>query len=151
MDTIELNDQLPEFVAHDSQGNAITQTDFEGYPTLLYFFPKFNSPVWMVLLSKLKENMAYFVDYDVKIGVVFAMEAAEIQDFEKRVKVPFYLIADPQAELFKLFNFVDEQQKPQNGCLILDDDATIRLIDKSLVQMKDIDKIIQNLTDTCCS
>ena len=44
MKTLKVGDKLPEFIAVDENGNNVKTTDWIGKKTIIFFYPRANTP-----------------------------------------------------------------------------------------------------------
>ncbi|MCK4865389.1 MAG: redoxin domain-containing protein [Gammaproteobacteria bacterium] len=105
MNDIMLGDRAPDFTTTDLDGNTIQISDYVGKKTLLVFFRFASCPLCTVRFAQLIQNYPEYSKKGLNIIAVFESSPEYIRRYvnDKR-KVPFPIIADPEGELYKLYN-----------------------------------------------
>ena len=56
MKTLKVGDKLPEFIAVDENGNNVKSTDWIGKKTIIFFYPRANTPGCTAEACNLRDN-----------------------------------------------------------------------------------------------
>lgn len=102
---VKVGDRIPDFSAHTEAGEVITAEALLGQKTILYFYPKDNTPGCIKEACNLRDNYQYFMSKGYKIIGVSKDTTALHQKFIKKFNLPFPLIADPELNLLSAFGF----------------------------------------------
>lgn len=94
MKTLKAGDKAPEFEGRDQNGNTITLGSLKGKRTILYFYPKDNTPGCTAEACSLRDGRAELerMGFDI-IGVSPDSEKSH-QGFAEKHSLNFPLIAD---------------------------------------------------------
>ena len=79
---LKLGDKMPSFEVVDQDGNKITSSELKGKKTIIYFYPKDNTPGCTAEACNLRDNYEALVDvfgkfaviYNRKMGLLVAIE-----------------------------------------------------------------------------
>lgn len=107
---LEAGMKAPEFVLNDKDGNEVSLKSFAGKKTVVYFYPKDNTP------GCTKQACAFAVAYDEfkkldvpVIGISKDSEASHIKFAEKH-NLPFILLADPELKAIQAYDVWQEKK-----------------------------------------
>ena len=92
---------LPKFTLQDDQGATITQKDLEGTWTILYAYPKDNTPGCTTEACDFRDNWARVQALGVKIYGLSKDTVKSHQGFIAKQELPLRLLSDPEAALLK--------------------------------------------------
>jgi peroxiredoxin Q/BCP len=102
-------DKAPAFSLKDHEGKTVSLSEFKGKPTVVYFYPKDNTP------GCTKEACGFRDVYDqilekgaVVIGISPDSETSH-QKFRERQGLPFYLLADPDHKTAEAYGVWGEK------------------------------------------
>lgn len=101
---LEIGDQVPQFIATDSNGAAFDSTTVIGKkPLVLYFYPKDNTPGCTAQACSFRDQYQDFSDLGAEVIGVSGDGLVSHQKFTKQYKLPFLLLSDSNKKLRKLF------------------------------------------------
>jgi peroxiredoxin Q/BCP len=101
---LEIGDQVPQFIATDSNGSAFDSTTVIGKkPLVLYFYPKDNTPGCTAQACSFRDQYQDFSDLGAEVIGVSGDGLVSHQKFTKQYKLPFLLLSDSNRKLRKLF------------------------------------------------
>jgi peroxiredoxin Q/BCP len=92
---------VPEFTLLDDQGATITQHDLAGSWTILYAYPKDNTPGCTTEACDLRDNWARVQAAGARVFGISKDSVKSHQGFIAKQELPFRLLSDPKAELLK--------------------------------------------------
>lgn len=135
---LQVGDIMPAFSVADQDGNIVTNESLKGKKTVIYFYPKDNTPGCTAEACNLRDNYPAFLakGYQV-IGVSKDSEKSH-QGFREKYSLPFPLLADTTTEMLQAFGAWGEKKlygKVSMGTIrttfIFDDDNRLeRIISK---------------------
>ena len=101
---------MPEFEVEDQDGNIVKSSDFTGKKTVIYFYPKDNTPGCTAEACSLRDNYDALVaaGYNV-VGVSKDSEASH-KKFALKNSLPFTLLADPSTQILQAFGAWGEKK-----------------------------------------
>lgn len=103
MKHLKVGEKAPEFVSIDQSGEEVKLSDFEGKPVVIYFYPKDNTPGCTLQACNIRDNYAELKERGIVILGVSADTEAKHQNFIRKFRLPFPLLADVDKELLNLY------------------------------------------------
>ena len=107
---LEIGNRMPDFSAADQNGNIVKSADLIGKKTVVYFYPKANTPGCTAEASSLRGyyerflSLGYYV-----IGISKDCVMAQ-KNFSDKYALPFPLLADTDALIIKAFGAWGEKK-----------------------------------------
>ena len=103
-------DRIPEFTAIDQNGRTFTAQDLIGRRTILYSYPKDNTPGCTAEACNLRDNINGLsaAGYQV-IGVSRDSDASH-RKFIEKYELPFTLLSDKSTEMLQAFGAWGEKK-----------------------------------------
>lgn len=107
---LEIGNRMPDFSAADQNGNIVKSADLIGKKTVVYFYPKANTPGCTAEACSLRDNYERFLalGYNV-IGISKDSMKAQ-KNFSDKYALPFPLLADTDALIIKAFGAWGEKK-----------------------------------------
>lgn len=107
---LEIGNRMPDFSAADQNGNIVKSADLIGKKTVVYFYPKANTPGCTAEACSLRDNYERFqaLGYNV-IGISKDSVKAQ-KNFSDKYALPFPLLADTDALIIKAFGAWGEKK-----------------------------------------
>ena len=107
---LEIGNRMPDFSAADQNGNIVKSADLIGKKTVVYFYPKANTPGCTAEACSLRDNYERFLalGYNV-IGISNDSVKAQ-KNFSDKYALPFPLLADTDALIIKAFGAWGEKK-----------------------------------------
>jgi peroxiredoxin Q/BCP len=126
---LKLGEKLPSFKLSGTSGQEISNKDFEGYVTVLYFYPKDNTPGCTMEGHDFRLRMAQFKKQGAQILGVSRDSISSHEKFKEKCGFPFELISDPDDKLGKIFDVI--QLKKLYGREFIGVERSTFVIDKN--------------------
>jgi len=92
---------LPAFSLSDDQGRTVTNADLLGQWTVLYAYPKDNTPGCTTEACDFRDNWARVQALGAKVYGISRDSAKSHQGFIAKQELPFGLLSDPDTQLLK--------------------------------------------------
>jgi len=103
-DELALGAKLPAVTAQDQDGAAVDLAAAGGKGwTLVYFYPKADTPGCTKQACSLRDAYATLTDRGVRVFGVSGDDEASQKAFQKKYKLPFTLLADPDKKVMDAF------------------------------------------------
>ncbi len=143
MNTLKVGDSVPDFTAHDQDGNTVSASDFKGKKWVVFFYPKANTPGCTAEACNLRDQYAELQAE----GYTLLGDSADSQkkqaNFRNKFEFPFPLLADEDRAVIEAFGVWGPKKfmgREFDGIhrktFIIDESGTVsRVIDK--VKTKD--------------
>jgi peroxiredoxin Q/BCP len=136
---LQVGDKLPDFSCFDDKENLINQDHFKGKKSILFFYPRANTPGCTAQACNLSENYSKLVDAGYSIFGVSADKVKHQSSFSVKFGFPYPLLSDTEKVLIKGFGVWGSkkyQGKEYEGIM-----RTTFIIDENCVITKIIDKV----------
>ena len=136
---LKIGDKMPDFEVVDQDGNTVSSKDLFGKKTVIYFYPKDNTP------GCTKQACGFFFFYHQfteKGAVVLGLSkdsVASHQKFEEKYGLAFTLLADPERKVIEAYDVWKE--KKNYGKVSMGVVRTTYLIDEQGIIIKANDKV----------
>lgn len=143
MNTLKVGDQVPDFTAHDQDGNTVSASDFKGKKWVVFFYPRANTPGCTAEACNLRDHYSELQDHGYTLVGVSADSQKKQANFRNKFEFPFPLLADEDREVIEAFGVWGPKKfmgREFDGIhrktFIMDENGTVsRVIDK--VKTKD--------------
>lgn len=96
---LKKGDQFPEFSLENQNGERITNETIKGQVTILYFYPRDNTPTCTTKACDFRDNIEMFNDLNVNIYGVSGDSKKKHQNFIEKHKLNFDLLVDQDYQL----------------------------------------------------
>ncbi|MFK4056057.1 thioredoxin-dependent thiol peroxidase [Staphylococcus warneri] len=96
---LKKGDQFQEFSLENQNGERITNETIKGQVTILYFYPRDNTPTCTTEACDFRDNIEMFNDLNVNIYGVSGDSKKKHQNFIEKHKLNFDLLVDQDYQL----------------------------------------------------
>ena len=102
---IELNvgDQVPQFSTSDEKGNIVTNESIKGKKTILFFYPKDDTPGCTKEACSIRDKYRVFDKNDIAIYGISPDTEKKHQKFIDKYEFQYSLLADPEKKMINAF------------------------------------------------
>ncbi|NHN26215.1 peroxiredoxin [Flavobacterium jejuense] len=101
---LKVGDKVPDFTAKDQHGVFFKWSEYLGKPTVIYFYPKDDTPGCTAQACSFRDEYQDFKDLGAEvIGVSGDSEKSHVK-FAQKYNLPFILLSDKDKSLRKLFD-----------------------------------------------
>ena len=136
---LKLGDKMPSFEVVDQDGNKITSSELKGKKTIIYFYPKDNTPGCTAEACNLRDNYEALVAQGYNVVGVSKDSAASHRKFADKFSLPFTLLSDPSTQMLQDFGAWGEKKMCGKVCV-----GTLRrtfIFDEGGILTKIIEKV----------
>ena len=103
MNTLQIGDVIPKFTAVDQNENSISLSDFKGNKSIVFFYPRANTPGCTAEACNLRDNYKALQDRGYQLFGVSADAPKKQKNFADKYELPFTLIADENKSVINAF------------------------------------------------
>lgn len=110
MKHLKIGDEVPHWSGIDQTGKEHKAADYLGKKSVVYFYPKDNTPGCTTQACNLRDNWAELQKRNIAVIGVSADSETSHQKFVDKFELPFTLIADEGREMIELFGIWGEKK-----------------------------------------
>lgn len=103
---VELGKPVPTFSAQATSEKTITESSLKGVNTVIYFYPKDNTPGCTTEGQDFRDHIEAFKAANTVIIGVSKDSLRTHENFKAKHEFPFELISDPEETFCKLFDVI---------------------------------------------
>lgn len=107
---LEIGNRMPDFSAADQNGNIVKSADLIGKKTVVYFYPKANTPGCTAEACSLRDNYERFLALGYNVIGINKDSVKAQKNFSDKYALPFPLLADTDALIIKAFGAWGEKK-----------------------------------------
>lgn len=107
---LEIGNRMPDFSAADQNGNIVKSADLIGKKTVVYFYPKANTPGCTAEACSLRDNYEQFLALGYNVIGISKDSVKAQKNFSDKYTLPFPLLADTDALIIKAFGAWGEKK-----------------------------------------
>lgn len=107
---LEIGNRMPDFSAADQNGNIVKSADLIGKKTVVYFYPKANTPGCTAEACSLRDNYERFLALGYNVIGISKDSVKAQKNFSDKYALPFPLLADTDAFIIKAFGAWGEKK-----------------------------------------
>lgn len=100
---LKKGEKAPDFSLPDEMGETHNLSDYEGKWTLLYFYPKDDTPGCTKEACAIRDNAMEYEKMDVEVLGVSKDTSESHEDFISKYKLPFTLLSDTTKKVIKMY------------------------------------------------
>jgi peroxiredoxin Q/BCP len=110
MTNLKEGDPAPSINALDENGEPISLDTYKGKKVILFFYPKDNTPTCTIESCNLRDNYSDLLAKGIEVIGVSADTQRKHQNFIKRFKLPYRLIADTDKKVINDYGVWGEKK-----------------------------------------
>ena len=107
---LQIGDKMPQFEVLDQNGNTVKSESLIGKKTIVYFYPKDNTPGCTAEACNLRDNHAALQAAGWNVVGVSKDSVSSHKKFGEKYELPFTLLSDPSTELLQAFGAWGEKK-----------------------------------------
>lgn len=100
---LQIGDHAPDFELEDQNDVVHKLADYKGKRTLVYFYPKDDTPGCTVQACSLRDNIEDLTADGVTVIGVSKDEVASHKKFAYKHQLPFTILADPSTKMIEAY------------------------------------------------
>lgn len=114
---LKIGDKMPAFQVVDQNGNIVDSKDLVGKRTIIYFYPKDNTPGCTAEACSLRDNYEALQAQGYNVIGVSKDSVASHQKFIEKFQLPFTLLSDKSTEMMQAFGAWGEKKMCGKTCV----------------------------------
>ncbi len=103
METLKVGDKVPDFSTVDQNGDAVKLADWVGKKTIVFFYPRANTPGCTAEACNLRDHYQELKDQGFQLIGVSADNSKKQKNFADKYELPFTLLADEDKVVIEAF------------------------------------------------
>ena len=100
---LKIGDKAPNFTLINFDGHNMSLNNFKNTSIILWFFPKANTPGWIVEGKGFRDEFKSFEDKNIKIVGVSADSPDKQKKFVEKYKFPYPMLCDESHGMLKAY------------------------------------------------
>ncbi len=131
--TVSIGAAVPEFRLPATNNKQVLLSALRGYPVVIYFYPKDDTPGCTLEANEFKESYQEFKSERCVLLGVSRDSLSSHEKFCEKFNLPFPLISDTDGELCKLFDVIKtkmmygrETQGIERSTFLIDSEGVLR-------------------------
>lgn len=142
----------PDFVATNEKGETVRLTDLKGKRTVLYFYPKDDTPGCTKEACDFRDKSSHITDKNTQIIGVSPDNMESHKKFKDKYNLQYTLICDEQNEISRKYDvyklkkmYGKEYMGIERSTFIIDESLRIQKIFRKVKVENHINEILSNL------
>lgn len=107
---ISEGEAAPKFELQDSDGNTVKSSDLKGKRYVVYFYPRDFTPGCTIEADEFSQEYPKFKKIGVQVIGISTDDVTSHKKFVEKMKIPYLLLSDPEAEVAKKFGVWGKKQ-----------------------------------------
>ena len=103
MNTLQQGDTIPPFTTVDQDENTVSSSDMTGKKSIVFFYPRANTPGCTAEACNLRDNYKILQDKGFQLFGVSADTPKKQKNFADKYELPFPLLADEDKSVINAF------------------------------------------------
>lgn len=129
---VSVGDRAPDFEAQLHDGSHFQFSSTRGHPTVLYFYPKADTPGCTIEAKGFRDHHAEFEKKGVKVIGVSVDPCADQLAFAKKYGLPFSLVADVDHKVSTAYGTLQGRGVARRVTFLIDADGRVaEIVDSS--------------------
>ena len=100
---LKVGDKAPQFKLQDQDGKSHTLSELKGKTTLIYFYPKDETPGCTVQACSLRDNFEELQKKGMDVIGVSKDDVKSHDKFKQHHNLPFDILADPEHSMIESY------------------------------------------------
>ena len=138
--------RAPDFSLKDPAGSVVRPGDFKGQWTVLYFYPKAETPGCTKQACAFRDGILQIRNQGAEVFGVSADSVDALKKFKTNHNLNFTLLADPELEVIKSYGTkMPFLKMSKRWTFIIDPELKVRSIEKDVDPVLDAKQIVEIL------
>lgn len=111
-DMLEIGEKAPNFKLKNSNGEKMSLKDFKGTPTVVYFYPKDDTPGCTTEACSFRDNYSSYKENNIDVIGISYDSPESHKAFKEKYNLPFTLLSDSKKKVAKKYG---ADRQPNNN------------------------------------
>lgn len=145
---LKVGDQAPAFKTKDQDGKEFDLSSRVGKWTVLYFYPKAETPGCTKQACAFRDSIQWIRDQNADVFGISSDDVPALKKFQEHHRLNFTLLSDPEIKIIESYGTkMPVIKMAKRWTFILDPALKIRLIDSNVDPVKDAQKMAAQLKE----
>lgn len=151
--SLQIGDNAPDFKLADQHGKEHTLEDLRGHTTLIYFYPKDETPGCTTQACSLRDHFEELQAKGIDVIGVSRDDVVSHTKFAENYKLPFSILADPDNKMIDSYGAWGERNMygrkfmgTIRSGVVVDKDLKIAAVWPKLAPLKTVPEILKWLS-----
>jgi peroxiredoxin Q/BCP len=147
---LKVGDKAPQFKLEDQDGKTHTLSDLKGRTTLIYFYPKDETPGCTMQACSLRDNFEELQTKGMDVIGVSKDDVKSHDKFKTKHNLPFDILADPEHAMIEAYGAWQERSMygrkffgTQRSAVIVGPKLTIEAVWPKIQPLKTVPEAIK--------
>jgi peroxiredoxin Q/BCP len=147
---LKVGDKAPQFKLEDQDGKTHTLSDLKGRTTLIYFYPKDETPGCTLQACSLRDNFEELQTKGMDVIGVSKDDVKSHDKFKTKHNLPFDILADPEHAMIEAYGAWQERSMygrkffgTQRSAVIVGPKLTIEAVWPKIQPLKTVPEAIK--------
>ncbi len=122
---VAAGEKAPVFESLNQDGSPFKSSSLHGVPTVLYFYPKADTPGCTIEAKGFRDHYAEFQKHGVAVIGVSTDDCPDQKAFAQKYGLPFPLIADRSKDVSTRFGVLGPRGTARRVSFLIDRDGTV--------------------------
>ena len=101
--SLQIGKKAPSFNLQDQDGNSVSLDDLSGKTTLIYFYPKDDTPGCTTQACSLRDNIDDLRSNGIEVVGVSKDDVESHRKFATKYNIPFKILSDPSCKMIESY------------------------------------------------
>jgi thioredoxin-dependent peroxiredoxin len=139
-------DPAPDFTLESDTGETVTLSSLRGRPTVLYFYPKDDTPGCTRQACGIRDAWGEFKKAGAEVFGISADTTDSHERFKSKYSLPFTLLADPEHQLGEPYGVGQEGKRSyERSTFVIDSDGNVAKIMRRVNPDRHADEVLAAL------
>lgn len=145
---INIGDKAPPFKVQDQTGKSFNLEDRKGQWTVLYFYPKAETPGCTAQACAFRDNIKKITDQGAEVFGISVNSVKDQKKFAEKHNINFTLLADANGDVTQLYGTKMPLLKmSKRWTYIIDPELTIRDVNKDVDPVTDAKRVADRISE----
>ena len=98
---LKVGDDAPEFTLPDANNKSVSLSDLKGQKVLLWFFPKANTPGWVIEAEGFRDEFQTYKNNNIQVVGCSGDSPKKQKKFVEKYDLPFPMLCDEGHEMLR--------------------------------------------------
>lgn len=142
MTKLEVGDTITPFELNDQNGDSFTSDELYEAPSIIYFYPKDDTPGCTTEACYFRDSLERFNDLSVRVVGISPDSSSSHKEFADKYNLNFTLLADTEKVVCKQFGVLKETGGVERTTFLVDGEGVIQWIERPVKVEGHIERLL---------